>query len=378
MPRSTKLKNTISSAPAPMEPFSLQSFVQSFTPKMFLKIVIFVGIVAIALFVLSLLFSLFNTPRLQSILPFPQMGGGYDSDGSYAVSEEAYMGKGGVSMGMPAVLSTRNVVANDMAIAPSMPYPYPSQTTGNTAEQFEVTDYNASIETTDIEGDCDAVAGLKGLTYVIFENANESTRHCHYTFKVEHAHVEEVLAKIEALNPKSLSESTYTIKRQLDDFTSEIEILEKKKKSIEETLETALNAYDDITALATKTQDAESLARVITSKVSLIERLTQERININQQLDYIARAKAEQLDRLAYTYFYVDISERKYIDGEALSDSWYQAVRQFVHSINYSIQTATLQLIQFIVSVLVYLIYLIILIVVAKFLWKFSLYMWKR
>jgi hypothetical protein len=267
---------------------------------------------------------------------------------------------------------------NDMVANSDMPYPYPPQTTGNTAEQFEVTDYNASLETGDIEETCATVSELKSLAYVIFENANESTRHCSYSFKVEHAYVDEILAKIKTLDPKSLSENTYTIKSQLDDFTNQTEILEKKKASIEETLETALSAYDEITKLATKTQDAESLARIITSKVALIERLTQERININQQLDYLVRAKSDQLDRLKYTYFSVDISEKKYIDGEALSDSWYEATRQFVYSINYSLQNATLHLVQFSAMVIVYLVYLIILMVVAKFVWKFGLYMWKR
>lgn len=373
MPRATK-QPTLTPNPTPtMEPLTVQKILQMLKQNFLMKIVAFVAILIVAIFVLSIVLASLNTARSKGsfALPMPGMGGGsYDS---YTMQ---YAGKGGTEMGAP-MLSTRNVGVSDSVRYPGMPT-YPSGTTGNTAEQFEVRDYNASIETGELDETCDTVSTLKGLSYVIFENAHESTKYCSYSFKVEHAHVAEILEKIKALDPASLSENTYTIKNQLDDFTNQTEILEKKRASIDQTLESALSAYDEITKLATKTQNAESLATIITSKVALIERLTQERININQQLDYLARAKAEQLDRLSYTYFHVSITEKKFIDGKALSDSWHQATRAFVDGVNRSAQNATLSLLQFIVSVLVYLAYILILIVVAKFVWKFGVYMWKR
>src|SRR3989339_375383 len=175
---------------------------------------------------------------------------------------------------------------------------------------------------------------LKPREDVIFENASEYEKNCNYSFKVKRDSVKEILSIIESLDPKELNENTYTIKRLIEDYTSELEILQKKLNSIEETLNNAINAYDDITELATKTRDVENLAKIIDRKIRIIERLTQERININSQLERLNRSKAEQLDRLEYTYFRVYVFENKFIDREDLKDSWKTAMKSFVRDIN--------------------------------------------
>lgn len=284
------------------------------------------------------------------------------------MAQDSYSSESSVSYG--AKLSTRNV-------SPIMP-PQPSGTVGNDAESYEVTDYNARVETRDIAETCGAITELKVLDYVIFENANESDRQCSYTFKVEHARVEEILAAIKELDPKDLTENTYTIKRQVDDFTSEMEILEKKRDSIDKTLESALRAYDEITAIATRTQNAEALAKVIDSKIGIIERLTQQRININATLDQLSRAKTEQLDRLLYTYFSVSAYENVYFDWENISDSWNTAVKDLVRSINSVLQSVTTGLLAFLLWLLPFIVYIFIIVFVAKYGWRGVKAVWQR
>lgn len=274
----------------------------------------------------------------------------------------------GMSYG--AKLSTRNV-------SPIMP-PRPSGSTGSDAESYEVTDYNARIETRDIAETCGQVTELKALDYVIFENASESDRQCSYTFKVEHARVAEILAVVKNLDPKDLTETTYTIKRQVDDFTSEIEILIKKRDSIDKTLESALRAYDEITAIATRTQNAEALAKIIDSKIGIIERLTRERININATLDQLSRAKSEQLDRLLYTYFNVSAYENIYFDWENIADSWNAAIKDLVRSVNSVLQSVTTGLLAFLLWLLPFIVYIFIIVFVAKYGWKWVKAIWQR
>ncbi|MFH1523247.1 MAG: hypothetical protein ABIE43_05555 [Patescibacteria group bacterium] len=269
-------------------------------------------------------------------------------------------------------LSTRNVSGE--VIPPS----HPDYASGDDAEEYEVKEYDATIETRNLENTCQAVAGLKAKDYVVFENSSEYDKGCNYTFKVKKEMVDEILGVINELDPKELTENTYTIKRLIEDFTSEIEILEKKKESIDDTLESAIKSYNEISDLATRTRDAETLAKIIDSKIKIIERLTQERINISAQLERLARSKAEQLDRLDYTYFYVYIYESKYIDGENLKDSWKQAIKEFVLDINKAIQGITINLISVLFIILQYLIYLFILLLIAKYGWRLVKYIWKR
>lgn len=297
---------------------------------------------------------------VKPVLTLPTQMGGYGVSEDVAHSEPM-MGE----MGMR--LSLDNI---------GVPAPTPG-TVGVGAEDYEVTDYSVSYETRNKDVTCGVVSRLKALDYVVFESANEHDRGCTYTFKVTHAHVDDILATLTALDPKELNENTYTIKRQLDDFTSEAEILKRKLASIDDTLESALDAYDEITALATRTQNAEALARIFDSKIGIIERLTQERLNTAAQLERLERSKAEQLDRLEYTYFYVSVYERAYVDGESLKDSWKAAVRGFVEDVNRVVQDVTINLLAFLFFLAQYLLYLFILLVVAKYAWKVATHVWR-
>ncbi len=332
-----------------------------------IKILKFTGFAFLALFafifLLSIILSSLNTARMKggALLGMP-MNSAYDYAPTYSVSSMAPEFSG-------AMLSTRNLMPNLM--------PMPGAT-GNDAENFEVSDHSATIETRDLVHTCNTVSALKARSYVIFENATESDTNCYYRFKVAHANAAEILGILKALNPKDLSENTYTIKSQIEDFTSETEILEKKRISIDSTLTTALSAYDDITDLAVKTENAEALAKIIDSKIQTITRLTDERLNINEQLDRLARAKAEQLDRLAYAYFGVTVYENKYFDWEHIRDSWKATLKNFVDSVNRSLQNATVGVIGFVFIVIPYLIYLFLLLIVAKYGWKITKHIWKQ
>lgn len=330
---------------------------------------IIVGLIAV-LFAVQIVGSTFKSftndmgPTIGTVAPSYGKGGGsagYGYDGYAESSMDASMPE----------FSARNA-------GMTMPYPYPQSPSGNTAEEFEITQYSASIETRRVEETCGTVADLKSRADVIFESSNNYDRGCDFTFKVEKASADAVLAIIKDLDPKELSDNTYTIKGQVDDFTSETEVLQKKRASIDQTLSSAISAYDEITALATRSQNADALAKIIDSKIGIIERLTQERININEQLDRLARAKADQLDSLDYTRFSVSVYENKFVDGEELGNSWKEAIKNFIRDLNRVIQDLTVNLLLLIFLVLQWAIYALIVLVVAKYGWKLAKYIWYR
>ena len=106
--------------------------------------------------------------------------------------------------------------------------------------------------------------------------------------------------------------------------------------------------------------------------------MTQERININQQLDYLARAKTEQMDRLEYTYFSVSVYENKYVDGKNIKDSWQAAVKNFVFTVNRAVQDASINLVGLLFVLIPYLFYALIVLVAAKYGWRLVTYIWKK
>jgi len=262
-------------------------------------------------------------------------------------------------------LSTRNVILND------------GYTTGTTAEAYEIKEYTAQYRTANLDKTCGAVEALKAKDYVIFENSNRYEKECGYTFKVENDHADEILTALDDLKPEELVANTQTIKGQVDDYTNEIDIQEKKLASVEETLGNAQKAYDDLTVLATSVRDVESLAKIIDSKLNLIERLTQQRIIIKQQIDLLNRAKAEQLDRLNFTFFHVSVYEFLIVDGKVLKDSWLAEVQNFVKEFNTIVQDITLNLAEYLMRLVQVAIYLILALFVVKYGWRFVRSMWK-
>ena len=270
-----------------------------------------------------------------------------------------------------AGLSIRN-------IDPKIISPTNNNTQGDDAENFEIKDYNAQIETRNLTNTCNSVAELKAREDVIFENASKYEKSCNYSFKVKTASVNEILDIIKSLDPKELNENIYTIKNVINDYSSEVEILEKKLASIESTLTTAIKAYDDITNVATRVQDVASLAKIIDSKIQIIEKLTKEKINVITNLDRLTRAKAEQLDRLEYTYFNIYVQENKFVDGQDLKDSWKLAIKSFVADTNQVIQDISINLALWILIVFQYILYFFILLFVTKYLWHLTKIIWKK
>ncbi|MBP9669356.1 MAG: hypothetical protein KBE09_03635 [Candidatus Pacebacteria bacterium] len=300
-------------------------------------------------------------------MPFMEGGVG----GGYEVQEAAYDSyNGDYDSASGYSKAARLSVAN---IAP-VPMPYGS--VGDDGEDFEVTQYHATFETHKKDRLCNEVLSLKTRPEVVFESSNMYERGCDFSFKVARPSVQEVLSALRGWNPRELNENMHTIQKEVNDFTSEQEILERKLVAIDETLESSLAAYDDITALATKTENADALTRIIDSRVSIIERLTQERISINAQLDRLSRAKAEELDKLVYTYFSVSVYENRFLDPESIKDSWKEALRMFVFEINATIQDLTVGLMSSLFILIQYLVYLAILLVVAKFGWRYAKEFW--
>ena len=340
------------------------------TPKV-LKIA---GLTLLAVIVIVILFRLIGS-SIVAVMPNSIRNASNISPSQSVASFDSAKGYGeSASYGAPstASLSIRNVVST-----PGMPIYQNGGTTGSTAEQFEVTEYNATIETRQLDSTCAKVADLKPLDYVIFENATKFDNGCNYVFKVKKDKAEDVLAIIKQLNPKYLYQNTDTIKQTVDDYSSEIDILKNQLASIDDTLKNAAAAYDDIMKLANQVKDVESLAKIVDSKINTIQQLTQQRINVGNQLATLERSKADQLDRLDYVNFNVNISENKFVDGKVLKDSWVAAIQKFVRDVNQIAQDISVGLVALILVILQYALYIFILLLVAKFGWKLVKRIWK-
>ncbi|MDH5596931.1 MAG: hypothetical protein OEY44_02405 [Candidatus Peregrinibacteria bacterium] len=288
------------------------------------------------------------------------MDGGYAYD--MAMEEAAYGG---------------NAVAyGTKMMAPSIA-PTPDFSSGTDAENYEVKSYYASVETRKLDETCKSIGDLKAKDYVIFEDSNKNDDSCYYRFKVEKDKADEVVKLLEDMNPKTFDANIQSIKRNVEGIEDELEILKKQLTSIEETLENAQSAYDEISTLATRQQDAETLAKIIDSKLNLIERLTNQRLQTKNQIDRYNEVRADQLDRLNYTFFNVNIYENLLLDWKQIKDSWKYETQALVRNINSVFQAITLNLVTYLVRFAQVVLYLFISVFLLKFVWVGAKKIWK-
>ena len=74
--------------------------------------------------------------------------------------------------------------------------PQPGYSTGSDAEDFEIREHTASIQTRKLNETCKKISDLKKLDFIVFENSSEEKKSCNYNFKVTNANEDTVVSII--------------------------------------------------------------------------------------------------------------------------------------------------------------------------------------
>jgi prefoldin subunit 5 len=256
--------------------------------------------------------------------------------------------------------------SKEMAIDPIMPVPEPAPAPGTDAESYEVQDYFVSIETGNGERDCTILQSLKDREEVIFESMNESLYGCTVSFKVKKDSVDSVLSFLNELDPREVNETTYTIKREVSQLETQMDILKTKLAALDTALADALASFADVEAAARRSGDVASLAQVTDSKLNAIERINASRLEVTTELDRLERAKTETLDRMEYVYFSVNVYENEWVRGTDLKDSWVASVQELIRDLNGFLQDLSIGFVQFALTVVKYTLYASVLYIIAR------------
>lgn len=341
-------------------------------------------VLALLMFVLRVVTSMMPGSLAQSM-----------SGSSYA--ERAVYGSGANGMATNYVAED---VAYDMAVpqmgygsisakvmsAPSsigMPVlpPMPTVNGSRNAEKYERTGYSASYETRHLDEVCDAVEALKPLSYVLFDNANRGKRQCSYSFRVEGAKSDAVVATLKALDPKEFTVSIDTMAQQIENTEDQKEALTRRIASVESTLKEAEVAYARLTTLATQNGKVSDLTEIITQKLAMVERLTNERMNLEEQLRQLANTKTQQVDETAYTHISVYAQKRTVVDWQNIRDAWRASLAHMVYSVSGTLSDILFGLPLLIVWVLWVALFggvsILALVVFVKYAWLWAQKVWK-
>jgi hypothetical protein len=296
-----------------------------------------IGLALVGLLLLSLTFAV-----LGSVMRFALMGTSL-GDMSLAPQmmrttayNEGYGGMGGgvAEMAYDSMDMMVGKMASTIAVPGIAPMPPMGLVNGSrNAEKFERTEYSAQFSTRAFASTCDAIEGLKPRDYVLFDNAQRSSYSCWYSFRVEADRADEVLAVIKDLHPDEIATSVHTVAQAIEDTTDRIAALKRQRAAVEETLAEAERAYDDAIR-ASKGAGIVGLGSLVTEKLSTVERLTNTKLSLDEQIRAYEAGGTQQLDDTAYTHFAVTVSKVSIIDWKALGESWRAALQNMVRDIS--------------------------------------------
>jgi len=315
-----------------------------------------VGVVILGIFAFSVVIALISFSFRTIFHNSGSYMGSYDND--YPMTDMAYSEKSVSRLSMPSI-------------------PKPGFSGGNDAESYEVKTYSAQINTRKLKKTCKVISDLKSREDVIFEDSNENDMSCSYRFKVKKDSASDVFAVIKSLKPKDLNQNIQTIKGAIEGFDKQLDILQKKLISVEETLASAQKAYDDVQDLATRKQDVESLSTIISNKLELINKLTNERLNVKSRIDSYARSRAEQMERLNYSFFNVNIFKDTIFDWNEIKDSWKYEFKAFIRNFNDVLQGVSVNLVTYMIRFIQVTIYFFLSLFLLKLVWGATKKIWK-
>lgn len=342
-------------------------FIKNFdwSPKSLLKVALIIIVGSIVLSIVIGLFSFaartaFTGGNVAQYNDY-NAGYGYDSARSAPAFEEESFGYAN-KLSVSSDTSGNYEPTNNQAYSPD--------------GDFEIKEYRATVETANLDEACSQIETLRTVEGVIFENANRNDDACFYSFKIEKEDEAQAVAIIESLDPKDFNESVYTIKKVIENYDTELSILESKLGSVEQMLSEAESQYGEFQKLAAKEGDVESLASIFDSRLKYVNQFNSERTRIIEQIQRYNKNKSDQLERLLYSTFTVNIYEDKIVDFEQIGDSWKYELERFVKDANEVVQDVTLNLGIFLMRAFEVALYFFVGLFILKFAWVGAKRVW--
>ena len=166
-------------------------------------------------------------------------------------------------------------------------------------------------------------------------------------------------------------------KKTIELYDKQLEILEKKLKSLEDSLERAQSDYDEASKMAARNQDVESLATIINDKLKMIRDYTNDIIQTKGQIDNYKQNKADQIDRLKYSFFNINVYKDLIFDWKEIKDSWKWELKELVQNFNEMLQGISVNLLTYAIRFVQVAIYFFISLFLLKFTWIATKRIWK-
>jgi hypothetical protein len=260
--------------------------------------------------------------------------------------------------------SSRGSVAYEMDSVSTSYTPETSVPQGDM--EYETRAHTAHIRTTNFNRACATIERFSAITGTHFAEMTKNEQHCSYSFKTVRANESMILDAIRTLDPDLLTTNIETIKRQVVRYQGEMDILLQRERALEETFNSATEAYETLVTLAKDTENATALSMALRDKLMHMQNISRERTNLAREMQALSRAMSEAQDRVEFVQFQVNIEKYEVVNYDNITDSWYRAMQSFAYDVNKTLQDLTLGIVFHLLLFAQFLLYGIFFLIIAK------------
>lgn len=298
-------------------------------------------------------------------------------DSSYRVEQDDYGFANTISN---APMMNRGISADMIESESSYyPHPLPPATDGYTVnlEKFEITNYSVTARTKQFDDLCSAVTNLKVNPDIHFKSINESTNNCRANLFVPEEKVQFIIDTVSVFSGVEIARNTESVTKQKERLVSQTEILKQQLNSVSNSLLVAEIQLDEIAELAKQTNDVKTLSLTIREKISLLDTLTQRKIQLTSQLEQMLKQSAELDERIGVVEFTINIYRSNPITINEKASQWESAWDTLSDEFTSTQIGVTVILGVLLLWLVRAFVYLLILIIVLRVVWKLAKRIWR-
>lgn len=247
---------------------------------------------------------------------------------------------------------------------------------------YDTKSHNAFIESKNIEEDCDNFLSWLNADYIKRNSVNLNKKTCSFNIWIKRWNEDKFIEFINTFDVKELNTNITNMAKTYSWLTSKTEDIKKKIEETERLLEETKTWYDELWN-SIKIQNMwadwiDALNKIINNKANLINKFTQQREKLNDELNVYIKQITDLNEMIWYTDFYVYFSEKKVLDLESIKNGWYYDFKTMVYDVDETFRDLSVNLVSFVMIVLKSSIYIVISVLFFLFFGKWLYVTWRK
>jgi hypothetical protein len=112
----------------------------------------------------------------------------------------------------------------------------------------------------------------------------------------------------------------------------------------------------------------------------MVERLTNEKLSLEEQIRQATNSKTDQVDETAYAHFNVSVLKRELVNWQNIRDMWREALENTVRDVSVLMSNIVLWLPVLLVQIVFWALFggisLLAFVVFVKYMWQWAVWVW--